>query len=77
VYKHCWKRESRSWENNYNGWQTKTMVGVASTIVGRVKACRSWENNNNGWQTKTIVGEVSTIVRRVKAAPEQQLEKQQ
>ncbi len=53
------------------------MVGVASTIVGRVKACRSWENNNNGWQTKTIVGEVSTIVRRVKAAPEQQLEKQQ
>ncbi len=27
VYKHRLESESRRWENDNNGWQTKTMVG--------------------------------------------------
>jgi hypothetical protein len=38
MYKHCWKSESTSWENNHKSWQTMIMVGGVSTIVGRVTA---------------------------------------
>ncbi len=66
VYKHCWKRESRS-------GKTTIMVGSQKQWLDVHRHCwkrdsRSWENNNNDWKTKTIVGVVSTIVGRVKAA---------
>ncbi len=33
VYKYRLESESRRWENDNNGWQTKTMVGSVQTLL--------------------------------------------